>query len=351
MMRTMLIFPATMLLAALLLSPAAMGQGGDRVGTASADQVLVPVGARGIALGSAYLAGITGTEAIYYNPAGLSGSSSNADVMFSQMNIIGDVGVSYLAIGANFGGFGHIGLSVKAFSFGDITLTTEEQPDGTGAVYSPTFLTMGLTYSRALTDRIRAGFTAYLVTEELDRVSQSGAMFDVGVQYRGLAGLRGLMLGVTLRHLGGNMSYDGPGLLRRADEINGKRDAQLLKIDAADFNVPTSLELGLAYEHQIDEMNNVTVSGSFENNNFLSDQFRGGAEYGWQDLLFVRASYTFPGGGAGEDAFGQNAYIYGLAAGAGVKYNAGATTLRFDYGYRDADVFSGNHVFTFGLSF
>jgi hypothetical protein len=389
MMRTILIYPLTLVVAVLVLSTSVMAQGGDRTGSAAADQVLVPVGARGIALGSSYLAGITGTEAIYYNPAGLSGSTTNAEVLFSQMNIIGDVNVSYMALSANFGGFGHIGLSVKTFGLGDITLTTERQPDGTGAVYSPTFLTLGLTYSRALTDRIRAGVTVNFISEEIDRVSQNGTLFDVGVQYSGLAGLRGLMLGVTLRHLGGNMSYDGPGLLRRAEEVDGKRDAQLLKIDAADFNVPTSLELGLAYDLKVNDLHKVLFAGSFENNNFLSDQYRAGAEYSYKDMFFIRSSYTFAGDPSqihyidgiltSRDAYNtavaeeeakkaaalisgipyvqttffdtESGYIYGLALGVGVKYDAGSTQLRFDYAYRDAEVFLGNHVFTFGIGF
>lgn len=349
-MRTILLFTAVLAVAALLAGQTAMAQSRTRVGTSSGDQVLVPVGARDIALGSSFLAAVTGTEAIYYNPAGLSGSTASADVMFSQMNIIGDVGVSYLAIGANFGGFGHLAFTVKDFAFGDIPLTTEDQPDGTGAVYSPTFLTLGLTYSRALTDRIRAGVSVYLVSETLDRVSQNGAMFDIGVQYDGLAAVNGLMLGVTLRHLGGNMSYDGPGLLRYATQTDAKRGQQLLKIDAASFNVPTSLELGLAYKRDIDEVNSATIAGSFENNNFLDDQYRVGIEYSYKDMLFLRGSYTIPGGG-GQDAFNQTAYIYGFAAGAGVKYNAGGTVLRFDYAYRQADVFTGNNVFTVGVSF
>jgi len=350
MMRTMLIFPAALLVAVLFMSSAAMAQGGDRVGTAAADQVLVPIGARGIALGSSYLAGISGTEAINYNPAGLGGLTSNADVLFSQMNTVGDIGVSYLAIAANFGGFGTLGFSVKSFSFGDIPLTNEQQPDGTGAVYSPTFMTLGVTYARALTDRIHAGVSLYIISEDINRVSQSGAMFDIGVQYSGLAGVQGFQMGVTLRHLGGNMKYDGPGVLRFADQTDGKRGTQLLKIDAADFNVPTSLELGVAYDYPVDATNKVMVSGSFENNNFLTDQYRVGAEYSYQDMLFLRGSYTVAGE-AGDDAFGETAYIYGPAFGAGVKYGSGSAQFRFDYAYRVAETFSGMHVFTVGLGF
>ncbi len=349
-MRTLLTLITAAAVVLALSGPAALAGGGNRTGTASGEQLLIPVGARGIALGSSYTAGITGLNAIYYNPAGLSASASSAEVMFSQMSFIGDIGVAYAAVGANFSGFGHIGFSVKSISFGDIVLTDERNPDGTRGTYSPTFITVGLTYSRALTDRIRAGVTANLVSESIDRASAVGMAFDVGVQYNGLAGVRGLQLGVTLRHLGGAMTYDGPGLYRRADETDMKRDAQLLKIDAAGFGLPTSLELGVAYNYALAEMHSLMVSGAFENNNFQADQFRVGLEYAFRNLFFVRGSWNFPGQ-SGTDAFDEDAYLYSGALGAGVNYDTGDLVLGLDYAYRMSEIFSGSHVFTLNIGF
>lgn len=349
-MRTTLKSLMALLAVLSLTGVTAFAGGGDRVGTAGGDQLLIPVGARGIALGSAYTAGISGLNAIYYNPAGFSASTQRAEAMFSHMSSIGDIGVDYFAVGSQFSGFGHLALSIKSLSFGDIKVTDERNPDGTGAVYTPTFVTVGLTYSRALTDRIRAGVTAYLVSESIDRVSASGASFDVGIQYSGLAGYRGLQLGVTLRHLGPNMKYDGPGLYRSADELNSKRDAQLLKIEAAGFNMPTSLEIGLAYAAAFSDIHSVTVSGAFENNNFLQDQYRIGAEYSYRDFFFLRGSFNVAGNSL-KDAKGDTAYLRGPAMGAGVKYQAGDLALGLDYAYEVNRVFDGNHVFTLNIGF
>ncbi|MDH7515997.1 MAG: PorV/PorQ family protein [Bacteroidota bacterium] len=344
----------TLIMAAVVLfaleAPTALAGGGNRGGTDGAEQLLIPVGARGVALGSAYSAGITGVNAIYYNPAGLSASAARAEAMFSQMRYIGDIDVSYVAVGANFSGFGHIAFSLKSLSFGTIKLTDERNPDGTEATYTPNFVTVGLTYSRALTDRIRAGVTANLVSESIDRASATGVAFDVGVQYNGLAGVRGLQLGVTLRHLGGNMTYDGPGLYRRADELEMKRDAQLLKIDAAGFGMPTSLEMGLAYTTALEELHSLTVAGAFENNNFLPDQFRVGLEYSFHNLFFIRGSWTIPGQ-TKDDAFGEGSYLYSGAFGAGVNYDTGSLKLGLDYAYRLSKIFDGSHVFTVNIGF
>ncbi|PLX29078.1 MAG: hypothetical protein C0600_09040 [Ignavibacteria bacterium] len=344
-------YVAVVLIAALsLMASEAVAGGGNKEGTAAADQLLIPVGARGIALGSAYTAGITGIEAIYYNPAGLSGSTHGVEVLFSQMNGLDNDGVSFFGVGSNFEGFGHVGFSVKAFSFGDILITDERQPDGTGAVYSPTFLTLGVTYSRALTDRIRSGVTINLISEELDRVSASGFAFDIGVQYAGLAGVEGLELGVSLRHIGGNMKYDGTGLLRMVNEVDADRDNQLLKIESAGFQLPTSLEIGMAYRRSLDEMHDIALMGSFENNNFLADQYRLALEYTFSKTLSLRGSYPIAGNDK-TDLDGGAGYMYGPAFGVGLQQWMGNAKLYLDYAYRVREVFDGQHVFTFRVGF
>jgi hypothetical protein len=337
---------------ALLLFAAACATagGGDRKGTAAADQLLVPVGARGIALGSSCVAGIGGVNALYYNPAGLAATQYSVDAMFSQTSSFDNDGISTAAVGVRFEGFGHIGLSIKAFSIADIPYTDERNPDGSGAVYSPTFVSVGITYARALTDRIRAGLTTHLVSEEMNRVSAFGVAFDIGLQYHGLAGIQGLQLGVALKHLGGNMQYDGPGLYRNVNEIGSDRTGQLLKIEAAGSQLPTSLELGVGYAAVLAADHALSFSSSFENNNFLNDSYRMGVEYAFKDMLYLRASWSLAGDD-NTDVFGEKSYIFGPAIGAGVKQNAGGVMLSFDYAYRASKVFAGNHVFTLGAAF
>ena len=209
---------AAVVVALLVLGMSAFAGGGERKGSAGADELLIPVGARSTALGGSYIAGISGAEAIYWNPAGLSASTRSAEVLFSHMTYFGETSVSYLALGANFSGFGHLGLSIKTLGFGNISLTDERAPDGGTATFSPTYVTFAVTYSRALTDRIRAGVNVNLVTEQISRSSASGVAFDAGIQYNGLVGMKGLQLGVALRHLGPNMKFDGPDFYRLAQE-------------------------------------------------------------------------------------------------------------------------------------
>ena len=137
--------------------------GGNRTGTGGAAQLLIPVGARGIALGGANLAGTTGIDALYWNPAGVAISNHNVDVTFSHMNYIADIGVEYGAVAAKIEGLGTFALAIKNLSIGEIPVTTTSNPDGTGATFSPQMMTAGITFSRALTENISVGVTGNLL--------------------------------------------------------------------------------------------------------------------------------------------------------------------------------------------
>ena len=103
---------ATLLIVIILHCVAEAGRG-DKAGTSAAPELLIPVGARAIALGSSSISAITGIEAIYWNPAGLARSSHSANAMFSHMNYIADVGVDYGAVSIDFPSFGAVGLTLK----------------------------------------------------------------------------------------------------------------------------------------------------------------------------------------------------------------------------------------------
>lgn len=366
-MRNKLYLTITVLMALAILGAHALAGGGNRKGTSGADQLLIPSGARGFALNGSYLSGISGVEAIYWNPAGLAATNTSAEVMFSHANWIGDIGAEYVAIGTNFTGFGHLGLSIKSLSFGDIPLTTEKTPDGSGGVYSPTYVTLGLTYARALTDRIRAGVTFNVVSERFSRSSASGLAFDVGLQYQGLGGMKGLSMGVAIRHFGPNMKYDGSDLYRDAQELNDKRDAQLLKIETAGFQLPTTLELGMGYTANVSELHSLTLMGTFQNNNFLDDQYKIGLEYSFRNIIYLRGAYNFAAEAATEDLMAANAaagsgftgdvassqtsFLYGASFGIGVKYDVGDLKLAADYGYSATKIYNGIHAFSLYVGF
>ncbi|QQS36881.1 MAG: PorV/PorQ family protein [Ignavibacteriales bacterium] len=332
-------------LLSLLLVVEVFAGGGKRNGTAGAQELLIPIGARGLALNGAYIAGLEGIESIYYNPAGVGFSKNSTEAMFSHMNYIADIGFSFAAVTSNFEGFGTLGFSVRTLEFGDIPVTTEENPYGTGATFSPTFVTLGITYANALTDRIRVGLNVNLVTEKIMRTSATGVSFDVGVQYNGIAEVDGLKLGIVLKNFGPQMKFSGPDLIRTANDQYSLRGEQFYVIDAATFELPSQLELGLAYERRFEQDYKIILASSFQNNNFSNDEYKLAGEFAFQDMVFLRGGYSYA-----PEAETDQETIFGPTFGAGFNVNAGID-VTVDYAYRWARYFDANHMFAIKLGF
>jgi hypothetical protein len=70
-----------------------------KLGTMAAPELLIPLGSIGTSLQGSNLASVTGIEAMYWNPAGLSSISDNknGEAIFSYMNYIADIKMQYVA--------------------------------------------------------------------------------------------------------------------------------------------------------------------------------------------------------------------------------------------------------------
>jgi hypothetical protein len=332
-----------LLLVLVLTAGVVMAGGGVRNGTGAAPQLTIPVGARGIAMSGSSLAGSSGLESIFWNPANLA-IESGTSVLFSHMTYIADIGVSYVGVSSSIEGFGSLAFTLKSLSIDEISVTTVENPDGNGQTYQPTFLTMGLTFSRLLSDRISFGVTMNYITEKLGLVEASGLGFDVGITYRNLANVDGLNLAMALKNFGPQMRYDGSGLYIAATPSSLERGEAFYKRDAMAFDLPSTLEIGLAYNLNFNATNTLQLNGTYQNTNYYNDEYKLGLEYNMNNWFFVRGGYMFLAELSNDDG-----NIYGVTAGLGLKYNLGGTSIKVDYAFRETKFFEDNHVFTIQL--
>jgi len=317
-------------------------------GTAGAEELLIPMGAKGVALGGASLASISGVDAIYWNPAGLSNSKSSVEAMFSYMKYIADINVAYGALGIKTG-LGHFGVSFQSLSFGDIAITTEDSPEGTGAFYSPQYMTVAATYSRSMTDRIFVGGNVKMVSEKIMSTSGSTIAFDLGVQYLTSIGVR---LGVAMKNFGAPIKFDGIDLEKSVEipNVPPGTPSRDLRITAQKAELPSTFEVGLSYDRQLVDKISMTVMANFRNNNYFDDEYIGGAEVNVNDMLFVRGGYTYSENN--KDVKGGNSYIYGPTFGVGLMYPVTQQMkLAFDFAYRTSDYFNDNLIFTAKMLF
>jgi hypothetical protein len=328
----------TLMIFGILLAPLSAGDT-DRTGTAGAMQLLVPVGARAMAMGGSNIATTTGIDAIYWNPAGLAKSEYRFSSAVSTFTIFNDIHLNYFAFGAKAGNLGHFGFSIKAFDIGSIPVTTLEDYDGElGVTYSPTMMTMAGTYSRLLTNTISVGLNTKLIYESIPGASASAVAFDIGIQYRNLGGIAGLDFGVVMNNIGTNLEYSGSRLLVKADE-QGAYYSDYRTRPVASNDLPANIELGMGYTRMVAENQELNTSMVFKSNNYGYDNYRLGAEYAYNKQFFVRGGYTY------DMSIDSDARLYGVTFGAGMMYKMGGVNMYFDYVFRPVQYFNAENMF------
>ncbi|MBL1212010.1 MAG: PorV/PorQ family protein [Ignavibacteriae bacterium] len=336
MKRLLTIFLIVLINSALLFAGDA-----SRKGTTGAEQLLIPVGARSIATAGSFIANVRGVESIYYNPAGLD-FTQRSEAMFDYMDYIADIDLVTIAVGANLGDLGSFGFSFRSINFGDIPVTTNLAPDGTGSTFSPAFYVAGLTYSKVITDRVSAGVNFKLIHEGIMNTSANAIALDFGVQYQFNPNFS---LGVVAKNIGSNMQYTGQDLQVKSNVPNTNPGSTQGAFEPVtdDIQLPSYFQLSFAYMFNMDEANNLMLGAAFTNNNAFEDKANLGLEYNWSNSIFIRGGYDLLLENTDEN-------IYGFTAGAGVEYEM-SNNLGFvlDYAYRDVQEFSANHVFTMKL--
>jgi opacity protein-like surface antigen len=223
-------------------------------------------------------------------------------------------------------------LDYKTVDFGDIPITTTDNPDGTGQSYSPSYLIVGLTYSKVRTDRVSAGTSFKYIHEGIMNTSADGWALDFGVQYRFKSNLA---IGASVKNIGGNMQYAGEDLKVKTDVPGSalSSGSGVYEADTEPFQIPSYFELSASYISQFNEQNNLELASFFRNNNNLEDLMGFGMEYSFMQTFFLRGGYNFLLENTSD-------YIYDFTAGAGVNYKmAGGVNLIFDY----ATLYSASH--------
>lgn len=334
----------TISLALILVLSAVLLAGSDRrIGTAGAQELRIPVGSRGVAMGGTVVANATGVDALYWNPAGAAGQRGT-EALFSHLDYFADMDLEYAAVTTNIEGFGTVGASVKVLSIGDILKTTwDDQQGDAGEMFNPTFSVIGISYARQFTDRVSFGVSAQFVNEKVEQVSATGLAFDFGFTYN--PQWQGMRFGIVLKNFGPEMQFDGTNLDIDVipDENDPNSSAKTVRAQTASFEMPSSLQFGAAWDPlYTNELHSMQVSGTFQANNFSNDEYRGGVEYGYNDRFFLRGGYV---------ATEQDDYAFGATLGGGIKLPLGASNLVLDYSWVDNEFFDAHNYFTVKFTF
>lgn len=318
--------------ALLLLGIGTSWAGSDlRRGTDGALELQLPVGARGSALGGAVVGDVSGVEAIYWNPAGLA-ATEHTEVLFTNTRYFADMKLNYIAVVTKVGSFGDLGFNAKVLSIGDVIVTTEDAPEGTGEIISPTFSVLGATWARQFTDRVMFGLSGNYVNERIAQVSASGVAFDFGVQY--LTGWQGLKFGMVIKNIGPSMEFGGPGFDANLPAPGAEPAAsnRTFRATSASFEMPSFFSLAATVDAMKSPQYRLSVLGAFQNNNFTGDVVRAGAEWAYRDVFALRGAWfgsfesSVDATGEETSSFSSGERIYsGYSLGAGASMRMGET--------------------------
>jgi hypothetical protein len=326
----------------------------DRSGQAGAPELLINPWAGSAGWGGVNTSNIRGVESMFCNIAGLA-FVNKLELGFSQTSWLkgSGVGISNFGLGVRAGETGVIGLSVFSMNFGDLDVTTTDQPDGTGATFKPSLLNFALSFSKTFSNSIYAGLTIRVISESIPDASAQGISIDAGVMY--VAGEREqAKFGISLRNLGPTMKFTGDGFSIKAF-FQGNDNSISVFQRSESFELPTQLRIGASYDFLIGEISRLTAAGNFTSNSFCKDQFGLGLEYSLKDILMLRAAYTYENGitSGVEDPDRTNAYK-GLSMGATVEIPLSKKSdlkLGIDYAYQTTDYFNGTQVFGIRLKY
>lgn len=301
-----------------------------KVGLAGGQFLKIGVGARATGMAGAFSGLANDVTSIHWNPAGIADIHSyaadiNTTFWFGGMQH--SFAAAVMPVSDNLSA----AVSFTSFNSGDVRVTTTNEPDGTGGIYSVSDIALGFTLAGNLTDQFSFGATAKYVQHAFSQMSAGGFIFDIGTRYK--TGFNGILLGFTITGLGTPQTYDGPEVTRQNVPIGGVNTTPLdMQIQTSSFNLPLSFRAGLGIdmfrgmiadgpEMDLDGtvVHNWVVGLDFETLSDVPEQFAIGTEYTFREFVSVRAGYRM-----GHDQFG-------LAGGFGLKYEGGDFVGRIDY--------------------
>lgn len=323
----------------------------NRAGSAGGTQLLVNPWARSNGWSMANTARMKGVESMFGNVGGL-GHVRSTEVSFASTDWLSGSGVKVnsFALGQKLGDAGVIGVSVTTIGFGDLPVTTVDQPEGGLGTFRPNQSNIGVSFSKQFSNSISGGLVMRVVSEAIANVRSSGICFDAGIQY--VTGpTDNIHFGIALRNVGPAVAYRGDGLSVQGILLNNNEEQISLEHRGATFELPSLMNIGGAYDFNMNELSRLTLAGNFTSNSFTKDQFILGLEYAFRKMFHVRGGYLWEEEITKREM--SQTVFSGPSAGLSIDLPFGKekeSVLAIDYAYRATYTFNGIHSIGLRLS-
>ncbi len=306
------------------LHPAQAGEFA-KVGTVGTQFLKIPIGARGVAMGHAFSALSNDATAMFWNPAGLT-SIEGSTVLLEHVNWLADMSFDAVGAARKLNNAWAVGVFAATLNSGDIERTTVEFQSGTGTYYAVTDMMAGVTVAAMLTDRFSFGANLKYVREDLDGEIASAYAVDVGTNYD--TRWHTIKLSMSIRNF-------GPEIQLAGTYVDYDRGQPYAEKEFLPYQFPMIFKLGFSAEPIKTATQTLTLVGELEHPNDNLERYNIGAEFGFQQLFFLRGGYVFR-----HDTLG-------LSAGIGAMWNG----FGIDYAFSDFSVLDQVHRFNVHFTF
>lgn len=331
------------MLTLFLTGSLAHAQDVSKVGITAAPFLEIGVGARAIGMGGAFVGTADDASALYWNVAGIA-RIPDRQFFFMHSDWFADINFEYAGFVLPLGTLGTLGLAVTGVNYGNMPVRTIDRPQGTGEIFQASDLAIAASYARGLTDRFSIGFNIKMIQQRIWHERATGFAFDFGSLF--VTGLKGMRIGASLSNFGTDMNMNGKDLLVYHDVdpyIIGNNDRIPANLETADWPLPLIFQFGIAFDPVQNDMNRLTMAIDALHPNDNTESLNIGIEYGFRELLFLRAGWRDLGLRDAEQ---------GITFGAGFATRlVGTFNAQLDYAYADFGRLESVQRFSFLLSF
>ena len=362
------------------------------VGVRAAEFLTIPVGARGIGMGSAFSAVADDISSIWWNPAGL-GFLEQREVMVTMVDYTMDLTYSYAGFATPIGdGSAVVGGFIGYLDMPDMEITTIQNPEGTGSFFNAYDFQMGGSLAYNLSDRFTGGFNLKYVHQDMwGNIGGSAFAIDAGAIYHTELANKEIRFSFAIQNLGTNITMSGPKLIYEigaedrwgnyptgyenftnestsdaGDNIvpyaTSRRNTRQMYLKTHTYRLPTVVKIALAYNLFTSEKANWLASGeiwrpsnvpiTYVTGTELTYNFNpvvsGAVRMGWK---IQTDEYTGSMDDMGWDYMGDDPTMRGVSLGGGIKRAFGGRFIEFNYAYRNKGRLSADNFFTVTLGF
>ncbi len=295
------------------------------VGTSVAQFLEIGNGARYVGMGHTGAAAAHGISSISWNPAGLA-KVTNIEFFMNQNKWPADITFSYIAAGTKIRRLGSLAFHLLSLQTDAMEITTLEEPGGTGNTFNLLNQSLGLTFSRNLTDQVAFGVTLKQIKEGYLDYTYSTIATDIGTQY--YTNYKDFKLGLVIQNFSPEVRFSGSYIdysddESYADSLNGKKEFET-------YSLPMNFRIGTSMRLFSSSLSSVIMATDMIHSNNNLEDINLGIEYNFKDKYFLRTGYK------------TQADISGVTFGFGTNFNFNNRILSVHYSYSDLGILPGN---------